>query len=58
MNFRSYGDLARTVSGAEILSRIDFDVVVGIPRSGMFPAAISPQPVKIAARPPQKVLVL
>ena len=40
MNFRSYADLARTISMAEVLSSIRFDVVVGVPRSGMVPASM------------------
>ncbi|WP_111414440.1 phosphoribosyltransferase family protein [Billgrantia lactosivorans] len=38
MNYRSYGDLAQDIRGAAHKLRGDWDLVVGIPRSGMIPA--------------------
>ena len=40
MNFRSIADLAQLIRQSETLNSLDFDAVIGVPRSGMIPAAI------------------
>ena len=40
MHFRSIADLSQLIRQSEALSSLEFDAVIGVPRSGMIPAAM------------------